>query len=150
MAESRFSTGRRHVNNVLIQAGNRVHTAHPVKIARFPDECISLRFCVRRHPDRAPSRAHSIVHPPDAARSIVVIQKRSLNQFRSCVARRSGDIVAGVGATRAVLAHSSLLVPEVSRIFGRDPFVFGSLSTCCEAPLARARLKPSGQHPTNE
>ena len=65
------------------------------KLPRFPDECISLPFCVRRYPDRAPSRVVFFVHPPDAARSIVVIQKRSLTQFRSCVARRSGEIVAG-------------------------------------------------------
>ena len=91
-----FSIGRRHVDKVLIQAGNRI-TVHPVKIARitpFPrvDESVSPR----RHPDRAPSRAHSIVHTPDAARSIVVIQNAlSLNFDPVCVARRSGDIIAG-------------------------------------------------------
>ena len=35
-----------------------------------------------------------------------------------------------------------------SRISGRVLFGVGSLSTCCEAPLARARLKPSEHHPT--
>ena len=75
-----------------------------------------------------------------AARSIVDIQIRSLTQFGS---RR------GVGATGEVLAHSSLLVLEVSRISDRDLFDVGSLSACCEAPLARARLKPSEHHSTN-
>ena len=54
----------------------------------------------------------------------------------------------GVGATGAVLAHSSLLVLEGSRISDRVLSGVGSLSTCCEAPLARARLKPSEHHPT--
>ena len=78
-------------------------------------------FCVRRRADRIQSQARD-----DAARSIVDIQMRSLTQFRSCVA----------------------LVLERSRISDRDFFGVGSLSTCCEAPLARARLKPSEHHPT--
>ena len=56
----------------------------------------------------------------------------------------------GVGATGAVLAHSSLLVLEGSPISDHDLFVASSLSPCCEAPLARARLKPTEQHSTNE
>ena len=39
-----FSIGRRHVDKVLIQAGNRIQSP-PSKNCPFPDECLSLRFC---------------------------------------------------------------------------------------------------------
>ena len=54
----------------------------------------------------------------------------------------------GVGAKGAVSAHGFELVHEGSRVSDRDLFGVGSLSICCEAPLARGRVKPSEHHPT--
>ena len=96
MAESRFFplgvvTSTRFSSRQEIESTQSIQSKLPV----FPMKECPLDSVYVITPDRAPSRAHSVVHPPDAARSIVVIQKRSLTQFRSCVARRSGDIVAG-------------------------------------------------------
>ena len=168
------SIGRRRVGKALLQARNRIHFAvHPVQKAPFPGK-IPFSFTVLVHFERVwqartilggsplsvyvtptglhlepiPLSTHSILPVPLSTSKSAV----SLG-FDLVYHEGSGPSLRrhrGVGATGAVLAHSSLLVLEGSRISDRDLFVVGTLSTCCEAPLARARLKPSEHHPTNE
>ena len=122
-------------------------------------------FCVRRHPDRPPSRAHPIVHPLDAVRSTVDIQQAQSRPVSIlCTIKDLGPSLQrhrrGVGATGDVLAHRSLLVLEGSPIFDRDLFgrrLFESVLRGSIGPRARfetirtafhKRMRPLPQKPT--